>query len=130
MQGIDKNLLIRQITYDEPSQSAIAEKIFAAASARSLYINNIVFCEVIWTLTKAYKYKKQEMILLIEQILSTKTFVFEDIELLRRCLYLYTCTNTDFSDILIAVINQKSGCDDTLTFDKRASAIPGFTLAE
>ena len=122
MIGIDTNILVRYLTQDDIEQAKIVEQIFSkyAISPNSVFVNNIVICELIWVLEKGYKYNKEEIGKVIKQILSTKEFFFENQKLLWLSLNQYIQNKLDFSDALIGEINKEAGCFKTLTFDQSA----------
>jgi predicted nucleic-acid-binding protein len=117
MIGIDTNILVRHLTQDDAAQAQIAEQIFedCANTNNSLFINNIVICELIWVLERGYKYSKEEIGQVIKQILSTENQ--------------YIQNKLDFSDALIGEINKEAGCSKTLTFDQAAATVDYFLLA-
>ena len=131
MIGVDTNILVRYLTQDDIEQAEVAGQIFDnyASSHNSLFINNIVMCELIWVLEKGYKYNKEEISNVIKQILSTEEFAFEKQELLWLALNQYTKYDLDFSDALIAEINHQFGCSKTLTFDQAEAKAGNFALA-
>lgn len=66
MIGIDTNILVRYVTGDEEVQSKKADdflKQYIGQSA-SIFINNIVICELIWVLEKGYRYRKNQIVTL------------------------------------------------------------------
>lgn len=132
MIGIDTNILVRYLTQDEPEQAKIVENIFNkyATTSQSVFINNIVICELIWVLERGYKYGKESIIEVIKLILSTKEFCFENQKLLWSALSQYSQKKLDFSDALIGEINKNSGCVNTLTFDKEAMMFDNFIMAK
>lgn len=131
MIGIDTNILVRYLTQDDIDQAQVVDQIFNtyATSSNSIFINNIVICELIWVLERGYKYTKEIITKAIKQILSTEEFAFENQELLWLALNHYSQNKLDFSDALIGVLNKKSGCAYTLTFDQSAVKSPDFMLA-
>ena len=60
MIGIDTNILVRYLTKDDIEQAITASNLLEQYSGdeSSVYINNIVLCEVIWVLESGYKYPK------------------------------------------------------------------------
>ena len=132
MIGIDTNILVRYFTQDNLEQAQIVEEIIDsyATSPNSLFINNIVMCELIWVLERGYKYSKEAISVVIKQMLSTEEFVFENQELLWLALNQYNQNKLDFSDALIGEINKEFGCSETLTFDQAAIKANNFKLAE
>lgn len=70
MIAIDTNILVRYITQDDELQSKSAEKLLAEydGKTQSIFINNIVLCELFWVLDRGYKYSKDQMIATIRII--------------------------------------------------------------
>jgi predicted nucleic-acid-binding protein len=132
MIGIDTNILVRYFTQDNLEQAQIVEQLIDsyATSFNSLFVNNIVMCELVWVLERGYKYNKEEVSKVIKQMLSTEEFAFENQELLWLALSQYNQNKLDFSDALIGELNKKFGCSETLTFDRAAIKANNFKLAE
>jgi predicted nucleic-acid-binding protein len=132
MIGIDTNILIRYFTQDNLEQAQIVEQIIDnyANSPNSMFVNNIVMCELIWVLERGYKYSKEEIGQVIKQMLSTEEFAFENQELLWLTLNQYIQNKLDFSDALIGELNKACGCAKTLTFDQAAIKANNFKLVE
>jgi predicted nucleic-acid-binding protein len=129
MIGIDTNVLVRYLVQDNEQQASAANKILDRISdINPAFINNIVMCETVWVLSRAYKYGKKLIVKTIEQILSTSGIEFENAEGVRKALRHYTTGNADFSDYLIAEINKENGANTTYTFDCKAAGNSLFTL--
>ncbi|MFA6713755.1 MAG: type II toxin-antitoxin system VapC family toxin [Victivallaceae bacterium] len=129
MIGIDTNILVRYLVQDDERQASVANKILDRVSdINPAFINNIVMCETVWVLSKAYKFKKTLIIKTIEQILSTSGIEFENAGGIRKALRHYDSGNADFSDYLIAEINKENGAKTTYTFDRKASGCSLFTI--
>lgn len=123
MIGIDTNILIRYLTNDDEQQSAEVLKLLEQYSGieSSIYINNIVLCEVVWVLEAAYEYPTQDIIHALKLVLQTPEFAFENHVNIVKVLYDYEQSNgADFSDILISITNIDKGCIATYSFDKKA----------
>jgi predicted nucleic-acid-binding protein len=60
MDSLDTNVLVRYFTNDDEVQSKIASGLIAGyvGKEKSLFISNIVICELLWFLIRGYKYKK------------------------------------------------------------------------
>lgn len=129
MIGIDTNVLVRYLVQDDQRQASRANKIFEQVSDMNpLFINNIVMCELIWVLSRAYKYERELIAQTMEQILSTTGIEFENAENIRNALRHYQKGNADFSDYLIAETNRENGSETTYTFDRKAANHPLFTF--
>lgn len=132
MIGLDTNILVRYFTQDNEVQAQIVENIIEnyGNSPNSLFINNIVMCELVLVLEKGYKYSKEQVALVINQMLSTEEFAFEKQELLWLALNEYVQNKSDYSDALIGLINKSSNYPTTITFDEDAAKGSNFKLAE
>lgn len=131
MIGLDTNIIIRYLTQDDLQQSKQATAIIE----NQLDINNqgfislVVLVEIIWVLSCCYKQTKSELVPVINQLLMTKQFNIEQMELAFKALRKWQHGAGDFSDALIAVLAKDNGCDYTLTFDKQAVSL-GMTLPD
>jgi predicted nucleic-acid-binding protein len=130
MVGIDTNVLVRYVTEDDEIETSLAAKLIDKylGAKNSIFINNIVVCELIWVLIRLYQYNKPEIINLLKEMLATIEFTFEDQSLLLRCVLDYAEKDADFADILIGNINLNQKCKTTFTFDKKASALKSFEI--
>lgn len=128
MIGIDTNVLVRYLTQDDEKQSIISTRLINTYenNAESLFISNIVLCELIWVLERGYKYSKKEIVNVMRGILSTIEFAFEYHEALLLSLSDYEKCSADFSDILLGKINHLYGCEYTITFDTKAASLKEF----
>ncbi|MFV1983954.1 MAG: PIN domain-containing protein [Thiohalomonadales bacterium] len=110
MISIDTNVLLRYLLEDDKKQAALAAKLIEGK--RQILITDIVLVETIWTLSgKKYKLKKDDLILIIEQLFKEPNILFEDGQSIWKALYSYRATNpvkvgakkknVDFADILI-----------------------------
>lgn len=126
MIGLDTNALIRLLTEDDAAQAASVRKRLAPldAVAESVLLNNVVLVETLWTLRRVYGFERTTLRDLLEQLLSARTFCFEDRTTITQATALFANSAADFSDCLIATQNAKLGCDCTVTFDKAMSALP------
>ena len=130
MIGIDTNILVRYLTSDDKEQFKLAETIIEnyATEPGSIFINNIVICELIWVLNRGYKYKKDQIVFVLKNVLRAVEFKFENCNILWEALDEYEKKDLDFSDSLIARINESNKCIKTFTFDQGASLNNHFEL--
>ena len=121
MIGIDTNVLVRYLVQDDPEQSAQSTLLIEQECNLSSpgYLSNIVLCELVWVLTGAYKYDKNLVIEVMEQILVTAEFLVENENVVRKAINDYKIGSADFSDYLTVNNNQQSGCTKTYTFDRK-----------
>ena len=130
MIGLDTNILIRFLTQDDPEQSRkAAHEIEKGLSAGQMFfIADIVLCELVWVLETAYQYDRQEIVPVLENILRTRQFQFENKDLLWISLADYRNKKEDFADHLIGRAGHKAGCRETLTFDAGLKNNPIFRV--
>jgi predicted nucleic-acid-binding protein len=130
MRGIDTNILVRYLTNDDPKQCSQVASLFAEYSEHesSIYINNIVLCELVWVLDRGYKYTIEQISMALKLILQTPEFVFDNHRLLTIAVMEYEKSRAnDLSDIIISLVNQEAGCNNTYSFDQRAIELGHFT---
>ncbi len=130
MIGLDTNILIRYLTQDDPEQSKKAtreiEKRLNAGD--EFFIADIVLCELVWVLESAYGYDRQEIFPVLERILRTKQFHFQNKDLLWKSFSDYQNKKGDFADHLIGRVGHNSGCREILTFDAGLKNHPIFRV--
>lgn len=130
MKGVDTNILVRYFSEDDLVQLEQASQLIdqIAQAGESILVNNIVLCELVWTLESRYKYKKRPLIVVIELLLDTEVFEFEDRYAIEQALEAYRMSKAGFADCLIDRRNHSLGCTETYTFDKTTKGIDGFTV--
>lgn len=130
MIGLDTNILVKYLTQDDPGQSkkANTEIEKGLSAGHMFYIADIVICELVWVLETAYGCDRREIVPVLENILRTKQFRFEDKDLLWQSLADYRNKKGDFADHLIGRAGHKAGCSETLTFDAGLRDNPVFRV--
>jgi predicted nucleic-acid-binding protein len=133
MIGIDTNILVRYLTNDDPKQCAQVAALFAEYSGHesSIYINNVILCELVWVLDRGYKYSLEQISMALKLILQTPEFVFDNHQLLSTAVMEYERSKAaDLSDIIISLTNKQIGCNNTYSFDQAAIKLGYFTSLE
>ena len=122
MIAVDTNILVRYITGDDEVQSKLASTLLDqyAGKEKSILINNIVLCELIWVLSRGYKYSKEQITGIIKTLLTTIEFDFEDHEIAFLAALEYETSKADYSDILIGLTNHRIKNVTTYSFDQNA----------
>ncbi len=130
MIGLDTNVLVRYLTQDDPAQARKAVRTIEgrASEDSAFFITAVVMCELLWVLENAYGYALGQVVPVVEQILRTRQFQFEDRDLLWQALTDYRTGNGDFSDHLIGRIGDRAGCQHTLTFDRSLKRFSNFEV--
>ena len=128
MIAVDTNVLVRYITNDDKEQALLATTLLDSyiGKEKSIFINNIVLCELVWVLVRGYKYQKEDIIKTLKLLLSSVEFEFENHELAFLTVIEYEKAEADFSDILIGLLNRYRNCSVTYSFDQKALKLKYF----
>jgi len=128
--GLDTNVLVRYLTQDDATQARKVDVFLTAAieEGSRLYVDDIVLCETVWVLRGAYRLGKPAIAEILDKVVSTAIFVFEDRESLNRAIADYRQGSGDFADYMIGRRNTLAGCEHTVTFDRALSGGRSFVL--
>jgi len=130
MKGLDTNLLIRYLTWDDPVQSPKAAALIDRQLTENSpgYVNLVTVAEVVWVLESVYEFSAVEIASGVEQMLQADTLLFEREQEVHIAVAQLRGGKGSFADALISAVNQSAGCEATLTFDKKALRLGGFEL--
>lgn len=131
MLGIDTNILVRFLVRDDEAQFDKARKLIKreVAAGRCVFVSHLVLLETEWVLRSRYSLPKSQIIVAISGLLDATDVQFEDEPAIEEALYVWKDATADFADCLIGVENRRLGCRATVTFDAKASKLPGFIAA-
>ena len=131
MIGLDTNVVVRYLTQDDPRQCQMVNALFERA-ARShevaFFLSAVVLSEVVWVLESVYGYTRQKIGEALTLLLAVRQIEVERRQTIKSVLDAFASGDVDFADYLIAALNRDEGCDATVTFDKKAGAVSGFSL--
>jgi predicted nucleic-acid-binding protein len=129
MIGIDTNVLVRYLTHDDPTQTAAAMRVMNSLSFDSPgFLSLIVIAELVWVLAISYRYQKNEIGQVLENLLRSKELVIERADIVSQAFRAFSTGRADFADYLIERCAQVVGCQFTVTFDRRAATVAGMRL--
>ncbi len=129
MIGVDTNVLVRYVTQDDPIHSALANRVLAQFSADfPMFVSLVALVEAVWVLRRSYRIDEVTVTNFVDSLLAAPEVVVQAPDVVRRALTLSREHTTSFSDAVIAMLGIDADCDETLTFDKRASELPGMRL--
>ena len=127
MIGFDTNVLVRYLTHDDPGQTAAATRMMNSLSVDSPgFLSLIVIAELVWVLAISYRYQKQEIEQVLENLLRTKELVIERTDIVSQAFRMFRAGRADFADCLIERCSRAAGCKHTFTFDGKAVAGAGM----
>ncbi len=125
MIGLDTNILVRYLTRDDEEQYRKAQAFFQ--QNQPYFITNIVLCELVWVLRGAnYGFSKADLAQILEMLLHSAAFEFENRSTIDQALQRYKLGNADFSDYLIGAVARQFGCPETVSFDRKLNNEEGF----
>ncbi len=130
MKGIDTNILVRFLVGDDTLQSEKAYKLFKKIESRNgvLFVPLLVVLELIWVLESAYEISRADIIESISELLLMPILKFEQQSALQQFTYSAQKNRYDLSDLIIAYSAKEQGCENVITFDKKASKFNLFEL--
>jgi len=132
MIGLDTNVVMRYLTRDDKAQFEQARRLIEddLSAENQGFIATITLAEIVWVLESNYGAGRAELADAIEIILSSSQLAVEASEAAWRALHAFRTTSGDYTDILICESAHDAGCKETVTFDRRASTLPGFRLLD
>lgn len=130
MIGLDTNVLVRFLVMDDPVQGKKASRLIQDSVERneSLFINDVVLCELVWVLDAAYNFSKVEIAGVLEKILMTELLIVQNQDEAWLALNDFRTGKADYSDYFIGRINKSFESDNTATFDKDLGKVDLFRL--
>lgn len=125
MIGLDTNVVVRYLTQDDPKQSATANRIIEQelTEKNQGYITLISLIEIAWVLESCYEQTKDDLINVLDLLLTIKQISIEKTDLVYLALKRFRTGTTDFSDALITLVCEDAGCKRIISFDKKAVTV-------
>lgn len=128
--GADTNVLVRYLTRDDPIQSPQTLRLLTDAGNQPIRICVIALVELVWVLTKVKRWPLGDVFTTCRGLLQSADFEIEDHELVARALDDAEAAQCDLADALIALSNERAGCEVTATFDADAQRLERMVSVE
>ena len=131
MIGLDTNILVRYLAQDDPVQSPKATELIERRLSEENpgFVSVVAMVETAWVLDRAYGLAGREIAAAIERTLQADVLVVEDEQEVFAAMIALREGHGSFADALIGGLGGRAGCTHTLTFDQKASRLPGFELS-
>lgn len=127
--GIDTNVLVRLMLEDDPEQVRRGRALLTRASPTApALLNPVVLAELFWILRSSFKLDRAAIADRLRRLLHDDAVAIVDGAAARAALADYEAGLGDFSDRLIARINEAHGASRTFTFDRKAARHPPLAL--
>lgn len=120
MKGLDTNVLVRYLTWDDAEQAERAARLIdsAAEAGEPLFVGPVVMCELVRVLEGAYGLERGTTLDTVETLLRTAQLEFGDKDVLWKALGDARRGPADFADYMVGRQAAAAGCDHTVTFDR------------
>lgn len=130
MTGLDTNVVVRYLTQDDRVQSPIATRHFEGklTEREPGFISVVAMVETVWVLERAYGARRAALAAAIEGLLQTDSLMVQCEQDVFAAMVTLKSGAGSFADGLIAALGARAGCTSTVTFDRDAAKVPGFTL--
>jgi len=130
VKGLDSNVLVRYLTWDDAEQADRAAAVIDSAiqAGDPLFVSAVVVCELVWVLESAYGLPRGEVLDTVETVLRAAQLDFDDKDVLWQALADARGGAGDFSDYVIGRRAAAAGCDHTVTFDRVLEGSPLFEV--
>ena len=112
--AVDTNVLVRYLTWDDENQAQTAADLIEAAD--QVHVSTVVLCEVVWVLTRGYRYQRNEVVPVLERLIAGREFEVDQVAA-RTGLRLFEAGG-DFADGVILDDMQSASCEFLATFDR------------
>lgn len=132
MIALDTNVLVRYLVADDPKQSRAAAALIkrCADKGESIFISQLVLCELVWVLSYAYDFPRKDIATLLNDLRRAAQLEIEDADQVGRALERYGSSRGDFADYLIAERAVAHGCTSIATFDRALCSDPRFVSVQ
>jgi predicted nucleic-acid-binding protein len=125
--AVDTNVLLRFSIADDPGQGKIAKELFGrlAADSEIAFVAAVTLAEFVWVLQRRYRVQQGELHGILETLLNVQNLKFEHEAAIRHAM---AGRQGDFVDRFVHFIGDSSGCERTVTFDRRFARVEGVEL--
>jgi len=127
--GLDTNVLVRFLVQDDPDQAAAATALISGLTeAEPGFVCREVLVELVWVLERAYSLPRGDIARALDGLLEARELIVEAAERVAIAADRFRRGGPGFADQMIALAGQAAGCANTVTFDRKAAALPGMLL--
>lgn len=129
MIGLDTNILVRFLMQDDPEQGAAAAALMTTLTeAEPGFVCREVLVELVWVLERAYGLGRADIARTIDSLLEAQELEIEASDRVAIAADRYRRGGAGFADQMVALAGLGANCRATMTFDRKAAALPGMEL--
>lgn len=119
--AVDTNVVVRYLTWDEPSQAEAAARVMEGAAA--IVVPTIVLCEVVWVLRRAYRYDRAEIADALRRLITSRSVEVDEVAAQAGLRMLEA--GGDFADGVALEEAARACCDRLPSLDRRLAELAG-----
>ena len=121
MIALDTNVIVRFLVRDDPAQARRAKALVDRLTEREerAYVSDIVLCELVWVLTRTYRFERAQVVTAIDALVRAKQLRFGSVDNVLRALSAFERGKGDFADCLVREHARAAECDAVMTFDEK-----------
>lgn len=131
MIAIDTNVLVRYLVSDDAEQALAARSMLEGLSSkRPGFVCREVVIELVWVLERAYRFSRDQIATVLEELVSTEGVVVEAADEVVRASFSYRRGGVGFSDLMILAAAERAGAKLVYTFDRAFARLEGAALVD
>ena len=131
MPALDTNVLVRYLVADDRKQFQVAKSFIEEFIEQEvLFVPVSVSVELEWVLRSLYELDKAMVLTTFNRLLETREIEFQEESSIEVALSLYADNSADFADCLHIASAYSKERSPLMTFDRKASRVPGAQLLE
>ncbi len=130
MIALDTNVFVRLVLQDDETQARAAERLVVKARREQthLFVADVVWCELVWVLTRRAGLSRDDIAAALNQLLRTELIVVAAPAVIERSLAAYRKGKGDFADYLVREQARAIDAGDVVTFDRALKGGDGFRV--
>lgn len=131
MIAIDTNVLVRYLVCDDVEQAHLARSLLEKVSwNRPGFVSREVAIELVWVLERAYRFSRDQIANVLEELASTEGLVVEAADDVVRVSSIYRRGGAGFSDLMILAAAERVDAKSVYTFDRAFARLRGAVLVD
>ena len=131
MSTLDTNVLVRYLVCDYVEQAHSARSLLEGLSSkRPGFICREIAIELVWVLERAYRFSRDQIVSVLEELVSTEGLVVEAADDVVRASSSYRRGGVGFSELMILAAAERAGARPVCTFDRAFARLQGAALVE
>ncbi len=131
MIALDTNVLVRYLVRDIPEQAEAAQDLLQRLTLEDPgFVSREVAIETAWVLERSYRFPREQIADILEELTAVGSLVFEVGDDVRRAVLYFRQGGPDFADLMILAAAERAGANPLYTFDQRFARSTNAVLIE